>query len=307
MPRRNISEDKAKKSALIAQLAARHGNQHTVATVANMRSSRAVIMDDDSSDDEFHSADEDQNSSSSSGDSQSFQSAKDGSTGDNATANLTEDSASSISSRRDDTNVTKDNNHPNCDESDSDHRKPRHRLKPKHATATRGEDSDFESLLDRMGNLEVGDPKKSNSGKIERHSSTATGTAEEAGSHAASATSGDTSKAPGTLKNPDSCTTDISQAAESTTAWSQAGPLRPTHAPEAADLVLGEGEYRLCGAIANKLYPHQVEGVRWLWSLHKMGRGGILGDDMVGGLTSTGAQLAAMLAESVIIYRCHNL
>lgn len=28
------------------------------------------------------------------------------------------------------------------------------------------------------------------------------------------------------------------------------------------------------------LYPHQVEGVRWLWSLHCRQRGGILADDM---------------------------
>lgn len=28
------------------------------------------------------------------------------------------------------------------------------------------------------------------------------------------------------------------------------------------------------------LYPHQVVGVRWLWSLHCLGRGGILADDM---------------------------
>jgi hypothetical protein len=28
------------------------------------------------------------------------------------------------------------------------------------------------------------------------------------------------------------------------------------------------------------LYPHQVEGVRWLWSLYRLNRGGILADDM---------------------------
>lgn len=29
------------------------------------------------------------------------------------------------------------------------------------------------------------------------------------------------------------------------------------------------------------LYPHQVEGVKWLWSLRGLGSGGILADDMV--------------------------
>ena len=36
-------------------------------------------------------------------------------------------------------------------------------------------------------------------------------------------------------------------------------------------------EFRLKPKIANMLYKHQVEGVQWLRSLHKMKRGGILG------------------------------
>lgn len=38
--------------------------------------------------------------------------------------------------------------------------------------------------------------------------------------------------------------------------------------------------YKLCGKIANMLYPHQRDGLNWLWSLHCQGKGGILGDDM---------------------------
>ncbi|KAF9681810.1 hypothetical protein SADUNF_Sadunf05G0041300 [Salix dunnii] len=38
--------------------------------------------------------------------------------------------------------------------------------------------------------------------------------------------------------------------------------------------------YRLPGTIAKMLYPHQREGLTWLWSLHCRGKGGILGDDM---------------------------
>ena len=38
--------------------------------------------------------------------------------------------------------------------------------------------------------------------------------------------------------------------------------------------------YKLPGKIAKMLYPHQCDGLRWLWSLHCQGKGGILGDDM---------------------------
>eukprot|EP00887_Chlorella_sp_A99_P003096 scaffold9.g3096.t1 len=59
------------------------------------------------------------------------------------------------------------------------------------------------------------------------------------------------------------------------------GEARVREAAEEGCLVLGErGEFRLTANLSRKLYPHQVEGVRWLWGLHKMGRGGLLGDDM---------------------------
>ena len=38
--------------------------------------------------------------------------------------------------------------------------------------------------------------------------------------------------------------------------------------------------YKLPGKIAKMLYPHQRDGMKWLWSLHCQGKGGILGDDM---------------------------
>lgn len=41
-----------------------------------------------------------------------------------------------------------------------------------------------------------------------------------------------------------------------------------------------KGMYKLPGKTANMLYPHQREGLEWLWSLHCKGKGGILGDDM---------------------------
>jgi len=38
--------------------------------------------------------------------------------------------------------------------------------------------------------------------------------------------------------------------------------------------------YKLPRKIAKMLYPHQLDGLNWLWSLHCQGKGGILGDDM---------------------------
>ena len=42
---------------------------------------------------------------------------------------------------------------------------------------------------------------------------------------------------------------------------------------------VGDGFY-LSAEIYCKLYPYQLEGIRWFWKLHKQGKGGILGDDM---------------------------
>jgi hypothetical protein len=41
-----------------------------------------------------------------------------------------------------------------------------------------------------------------------------------------------------------------------------------------------KSSYKLPGKIAKMLYPHQRDGLRWLWALHCQGKGGILGDDM---------------------------
>ncbi|KAK3141042.1 hypothetical protein QOZ80_4BG0328830 [Eleusine coracana subsp. coracana] len=51
--------------------------------------------------------------------------------------------------------------------------------------------------------------------------------------------------------------------------------------------------YKLQGRIFKMLYPHQREGLQWLWVLHCRGTGGILGDDM--GLGKT-MQVSAFLA-----------
>lgn len=44
---------------------------------------------------------------------------------------------------------------------------------------------------------------------------------------------------------------------------------------------LQNGEFQLKPKVANMLYKHQTQGVKWLWSLHKMRRGGILGQSLV--------------------------
>ncbi|KAL9233353.1 hypothetical protein vseg_008368 [Gypsophila vaccaria] len=51
--------------------------------------------------------------------------------------------------------------------------------------------------------------------------------------------------------------------------------------------------YKLPAKIGKMLYPHQRDGLKWLWSLHCQGKGGILGDDM--GLGKT-MQIAGYLA-----------
>ncbi|KAJ6918655.1 protein CHROMATIN REMODELING 24 [Populus alba x Populus x berolinensis] len=61
--------------------------------------------------------------------------------------------------------------------------------------------------------------------------------------------------------------------------------------------------YKLYGTIAKMLYPHQREGLRWLWSLHCQGKGGILGDDMGLGKTMQICSFLAGLFHSKLIKR----
>ncbi|KAM7523482.1 hypothetical protein LguiA_013384 [Lonicera macranthoides] len=64
---------------------------------------------------------------------------------------------------------------------------------------------------------------------------------------------------------------------------------------EEASFVLSDPKstYKLPSKIAKMLYPHQRDGLKWLWSLHCQGKGGILGDDM--GLGKT-MQICGFLA-----------
>ncbi|KAL2478366.1 Protein CHROMATIN REMODELING 24 [Forsythia ovata] len=64
-----------------------------------------------------------------------------------------------------------------------------------------------------------------------------------------------------------------------------------------------KGTYRLPGKIAKILYPHQRDGLKWLWSLHCKGKGGILGDDMGLGKTMQICSFLAGLFSSTLIKR----
>ncbi|KAJ6775137.1 hypothetical protein OIU79_018338 [Salix purpurea] len=64
-----------------------------------------------------------------------------------------------------------------------------------------------------------------------------------------------------------------------------------------------KSKYKLPGTIAKMLYPHQREGLTWLWSLHCRGKGGILGDDMGLGKTMQICSFLAGLFHSKLIKR----
>ncbi len=53
-----------------------------------------------------------------------------------------------------------------------------------------------------------------------------------------------------------------------------------THVPSSDHCTL-DGRLHVPMATYEHMFPHQREGVAWLWSLHKSDAGGILGDDMV--------------------------
>ncbi|KAL5704509.1 DNA helicase [Ranunculus cassubicifolius] len=62
-------------------------------------------------------------------------------------------------------------------------------------------------------------------------------------------------------------------------------------------------KFILPGRVARMLYPHQTSGLRWLWSLHSQGKGGILGDDMGLGKTMQICSFLAGMFESRLVKR----
>ncbi|KAJ4804749.1 Protein CHROMATIN REMODELING 24 [Rhynchospora pubera] len=61
--------------------------------------------------------------------------------------------------------------------------------------------------------------------------------------------------------------------------------------------------YKLPDQVYKKLYPHQRDGIDWLWGLHWKGTGGILGDDMGLGKTMQVSAFLAGLFHSGLIKR----
>ncbi|XP_020088480.1 protein CHROMATIN REMODELING 24 [Ananas comosus] len=61
--------------------------------------------------------------------------------------------------------------------------------------------------------------------------------------------------------------------------------------------------YKLPDKIVKKLYPHQRDGLKWLWSLHCKATGGILGDDMGLGKTMQICAFLVGLFHSLLIRR----
>nr|GMD62646.1 protein CHROMATIN REMODELING 24 isoform X2 [Ipomoea batatas] len=61
--------------------------------------------------------------------------------------------------------------------------------------------------------------------------------------------------------------------------------------------------YKLPENVAKILYPHQCDGLKWLWSIHCQGKGGILGDDMGLGKTMQICGFLAGLFHSKLIKR----
>ncbi|GFR41048.1 hypothetical protein Agub_g1691 [Astrephomene gubernaculifera] len=79
---------------------------------------------------------------------------------------------------------------------------------------------------------------------------------------------------------------------------------RASEAPGPGSLVLGQKQqYVLPAPTAKKLYPHQVQGVKWLFNLFDMQRGGILGDDMGLGKTMQCSAFLAGLFNSGLVRR----
>ncbi|PSS30202.1 Protein CHROMATIN REMODELING like [Actinidia chinensis var. chinensis] len=64
-----------------------------------------------------------------------------------------------------------------------------------------------------------------------------------------------------------------------------------------------KSSFVLPGKIGKMLYPHQRDGLKWLWSLHCQGKGGILGDDMGLGKTMQICGFLAGLFHSCLIKR----
>lgn len=74
-------------------------------------------------------------------------------------------------------------------------------------------------------------------------------------------------------------------------------PPAPSAPLDPRCMVLGDRrEFRLSAELSSMLYPHQIEGITWLFGLWKVGAGGILADDMgLGKTMQTSAFVSGVL------------
>ena len=71
------------------------------------------------------------------------------------------------------------------------------------------------------------------------------------------------------------------------------------------EMVTIDGDLQILKSVWDNLYEHQRTGVRWLWELHQLGTGGILGDEMgLGKTIQMIAFLTALKCSSVVNF--HN-
>lgn len=67
----------------------------------------------------------------------------------------------------------------------------------------------------------------------------------------------------------DTADSDSDGAADASSSSTQQQGLKEGPAGQSAAPLVLEGGFVLDGSIARKLYPHQIHGVQWLWSLHR--------------------------------------
>ncbi len=162
--------------------------------------------------------------------------------------------------------------------------------------------TDLDSLLDQMAGIGIDDtslktsrPSGISGGThIVQPSSAHGSTAAAAVLHSDNSTDDDSTDDERDKETSDSAAHGASHQRHQPAAVCPTAAAGPSNAAEAAadsEVLVLEGGFELPGRIAGMLYAHQLEGVRWLWSLQRVGKGGILGDDM--GLGKT-MQVCAM-------------
>ena len=83
-----------------------------------------------------------------------------------------------------------------------------------------------------------------------------------------------------TSRNYGSANTKMVATGQSTEVSWDTGANEKENGGDGVTFVHGNMTFKLPPKVAKILFPHQLEGIKWLWGLHIKGMGGILGDDM---------------------------